>query len=101
MRIYLDGNYLCHTSDGDAMRAVETDAFDGKCIGYIEGYRLIPEGEAWTRKDGQVFTGRMLAPAKDSRLLEAMQAAYDEAMNLKEAEAEDMRHALEVLGVQP
>ena len=95
MTIYIDSDYKCHTSPGDGLAAVETDAFDGKCRQYIEGYRFVPAGETWTREDGTVFTGEMVAPAEDSRILEAAQAAYEEAM----AETADMQAALEVLGV--
>lgn len=97
MTIYIDSDYKCHTSPGEGMTAVETDAFAGKCRQYIEGYRFVPPGQSWTRPDGTVFTGEMIAPAEDIRLLEAAQAAYEEAI----AEAADMQAALEVLGVSP
>ena len=29
MTIYIDSDYKCHTSAGDGMTAVATDAFDG------------------------------------------------------------------------
>ena len=44
-----------------------------------------------------MFTGEMIAPAEDIRLLEAAQAAYEEA----QAENADALAALEVLGVSP
>lgn len=97
MTIYIDGDYKCHTSPGDGLAAVETDAFDGKCSRYIRGYRFVPAGQTWTREDGVVFAGEMNAPAEDSRILEAAQAAYEEAM----AENADALAALEVLGVEP
>ena len=65
MTIWLDSDYRCHLTDGGAYRAVETDVFDGKCAAYIEGYRYIPVGESWTRADGEVFHGEMIAPAED------------------------------------
>ena len=58
MTIYIDNDYKCHTSPADGLTAVETDAFDGKCRQFIEGYRFVPAGETWTRKDGQVFSER-------------------------------------------
>lgn len=97
MTIYIDQDFRCHTSPVDGLTAVETDAFDGKCRRYIEGYRFVPAGQSWTREDGQVFTGEMIAPAEDSRILEAVQAAYEEA----QAENADALAALEVLGVSP
>ena len=95
MTIYLDSNFRCHTSDTGGLTAVETTAFDGKCSRYIQGYRFVPAGQIWTREDGVVFTGEMVAPAEDSRILEAAQAAYEEA----QAENADALSALEVLGV--
>lgn len=97
MTIYIDSDYKCHISPADGLTAVETDFFDGKCRQHIEGYRFVPAGQTWTREDGVIFTGEMIAPAEDSRLLEAAQAAYEEAI----AEAADMQAALEVLGVSP
>lgn len=97
MTIYIDNDYKCHTSPADGLVAVETDVFDGKCSRYIEGYRFVPAGESWTREDGAVFHGEMMSPAEDSRLLEAAQSAYEEAM----ATSADALAALEVLGVEP
>ena len=57
---------------------METDAFDGKCRQYIEGYRFVPAGETWTREDGQVFHGEMIAPWRDYELLAEFQALYEE-----------------------
>ena len=78
MTIYIDNDYKCHTSPADGLTAVETDAFDGKCRQYIEGYRFVPAGKSWTREDGQVFHGEMIAPWRDFDLLEAFQAIYEE-----------------------
>ena len=97
MTIYIDNDYKCHTAAGTGLTPVETTAFDGKCRRYIEGYRFVPAGESWTREDGQIFAGEMIAPAEDIRLLEAAQAAYEEA----QAENADALAALEVLGVSP
>lgn len=97
MTIYIDADYRCHVTAVEGLRAVETEAFAGRCRRYIEGYRFIPAGETWTRSDGQVFAGEMIAPAEDSRLLEAAQAAYEEA----QAENADALAALNVLGVEP
>ena len=97
MIIYLDKDFKCHTRNSAVLIPVATTAFDGKCRRYIEGYRYIPDGESWTREDGQIFAGEMIAPAEDSRILEAAQTAYEEAM----AENADALAALEVLGVQP
>lgn len=77
MKIYLDEDFKCHTSGDDTMTAVETDAFDGKCQEYIDGYRYIPFGDSWTRDDGTVFTGEMIAPWKDWKELDAAQREYE------------------------
>ena len=86
MKIYLDSDFRCHLEDDGTMQAVETDVFDGKCRTYVEGYRFIPEGERWTRDDGEVFPGKMIAPAEDYSALAKAQAQYeaDEAAHLEE-----------------
>ena len=78
MTIYIDNDYKCYTTPADGLTAVETDAFDGKCSRYIEGYRLVPAGCIWTREDGQVFCGEMVAPWRDYSLLAELQALYEE-----------------------
>lgn len=65
MKIYLDAEFVCHTENSSGYTEYETDEFDGKCKAYIEGMRLVPEGEIWTRPDGVQFNGFMIAPAKD------------------------------------
>jgi len=87
--IYLDSDFRCHLTDTGGLRSVETDAFDGKCNNFIEGYRFIPDGESWTRQDGAVFHGEMIAPFVDYRILEAYQEQYKEsATDLEEAQKE-------------
>lgn len=95
MTIYIDSDYKCHTSLADGLTAVETDAFDGKCRQYIEGYRFVPSGEIWTREDGQTFTGEMAAPWRPYEILAEFQAIYEEEL----AKQADMAAALDVLGV--
>ena len=97
MGLYIDSQYKCHVSSGEDLREMNVDFFEGKCKTFIQGYRYIPDGESWTREDGQIFAGEMIAPAEDSRILEAAQAAYEEA----QAKNADALAALEVLGVQP
>lgn len=77
--IYLNKNYECSlTEKADTVQSVETDFFDGKCNAFIEGYRFVPEGQSWTREDGVVFAGEMIAPYKDYTYLEMVQAVYDQ-----------------------
>ena len=75
--IYIDSEFKCHVSDDGTMTAVKTDAFDGKCDTYIEGYRFIPMGQTWTRADGVVFAGEMIAPWKPWQELDAAQRGYE------------------------
>lgn len=102
MTIYIDNDYRCHVSDPDGtLTAVETDVFDGKCDAYIEGYRFVPAGATWTRPDGVVFSGEMVAPWKDWRQLDDAQRGYEkEQYTAMEAELADARAALEILGVR-
>ena len=95
MTIYIDSDYKCHTSPGDGFTSVETDAFNGKCRQLIEGYRFVPAGQSWTRSDGEVFTGEMVAPWRDSSILDEFQTLYEE----EQAKQADMAAALEILNI--
>ena len=78
MTIYIDKEYKCHTSPADGLTAVETDFFDGKCRQFIEGYRFVPSEQSWTREDGQVFHGEMVAPWRDYAILSEFQEVAQE-----------------------
>lgn len=80
MTIYLDYDFRCYVEDDGTMTPYETDVFDGKCKTFIEGYRLVPEGETWTREDGAEFAGLMVAPWMDYRILAGAQAGYEESI---------------------
>lgn len=95
MKIYIDNDCRCHTANDGTMREFDVPFFTGKCAAYIEGYRYVPQGEMWTRADGEVFTGEMISPAVDSRILEAYQAQYEAML----AEIEIREQALEIVGV--
>ena len=95
MTIYIDSDCKCHTSPGDGLTAVETSAFDGKCRQYIEGYRFVPAGQSWTREDGQVFRGEMIAPWRDYALLAELQALYEEEQAKQAEEQEALNILLE------
>ena len=86
MTIYIDSDYKYHTSPADGLTAVETDSFNGKCQQYIEGYRFVPSGESWTREDGQVFHGEMVAPCRNYEILAELQAVYEEEQDKATAE---------------
>lgn len=93
MTVYIDSDFKCHLSSADGLTAVETDFFDGKCPEYIEGYRLVPEGQVWTREDGTVFRGLMIASCKPWNELDKAQLEYERQ---KLAEYEE---ALKIVGV--
>ena len=93
MTIYIDTDFKCHTETDGTMTAVQTDFFDGKCQEYIEGFRFVPSGENWTREDGVVFRGEMVAPWKPYSELDAAQREYEQE------QLADMQAALELLGV--
>lgn len=77
MTVYFDLEYKCHVADDGTMTAVETDAFDGKCDAYIEGYRFVPAGQTWMRDDGALFSGEMIAPWRPWAELDAAQREYE------------------------
>lgn len=96
MTIYIDNEYKCYVSSTEGRRAVETDFFDDKCPELIESYRFVPEGETWTREDGEAFTN-MVSPWKDLGEAYAAQAAYVTAQNTQyEAALTEIEAALEV-----
>lgn len=86
MTIYIDSDYKCHVSPGEGMTAIETDAFNDKCRQYIEGYRFVPAGQSWTREDGQVFHGEMIAPWRDYTILSELQEVAQEEQDKATAE---------------
>lgn len=75
--IYIDSEFKCYPSAAEGRTQIETSAFDGKCDAYIEGYRFIPSGQTWTRADGAVFTGEMIAPWKPWAELDAAQREFE------------------------
>ena len=78
MKIYIDKEYHCHTSNPDGvLREIETDFFDGKCATFIEGYRFIPDGECWIDDDGVPLIGEMIAPWKPYNELAVAQVQYE------------------------
>lgn len=97
--VYIDSEFKCHVSNDGTMTAVETDFFDGKCDAFIEGYRFVPDGETWTRSDGEVFHGEMVSPWKpygeldaaqrecERQLIAEYEAALAESVPLYELEA--------------
>lgn len=77
MKIYVNSEFRCFASPDDGLTPVETSVFNGKCTAFIEGYRFVPEGETWTRDDGEVFHGEMISPITSYEELAAAQAQYE------------------------
>lgn len=92
--IYIDSDFKCHLEGGEALIAVETDAFDGMCDEMIECFRFVPFGESWTREDGHVFKGQMVTPWKDLGEADKVQREYERQLLAEYAEA------LKTLGVE-
>ena len=81
MTIYIDSDYKCHVSAAEGRRAIETDAFNGKCPEWIESFRYVPAGETWVKLNGEMFRGEMVSPWKDLGEAYAAQTAYVTAQN--------------------
>ena len=97
MTIYIDSDYKCYVSAAGGRRAIETNEFDGKCPEWIESYRFVPDGETWTREDGEVFNGEMVTPWKDLSEAYTAQTAYLERQNAQyEAALTEIEAALGV-----
>lgn len=91
--IYIDADFKCHLEGGEGLTAVKTDAFDRMCDTMIACFRFVPFGKSWTREDGRVFEGQMIAPWKDPREAEKAQRDYERQLLSVYAEA------LKALGV--
>lgn len=97
MTIYIGSDYKCHVSAAEGRRAIETDAFNGKCAEWIESFRFVPAGETWVKENGEMFRGEMVSPWKDLGEAYAAQAAYVTARNAQyEAALAEIEAALEV-----
>ena len=97
MTIYIDSDYKCHVSAAEGRRAVETDAFNGKCLEWIESFRFVPAGETWVKENGEMFRGEMVSPWKDLGEAYAAQTAYVTAQNAQyEAALTEIEAALGV-----
>lgn len=97
MTIYIDSDYKCYVSAAEGRRAIETDAFNGKCAEWIESYRFVPAGETWVKHNGEMFRGEMVSPWKNLGEAYAAQAEYVAAQNAQyEAALTEIEAALEV-----
>ena len=90
MKIYLDSNFNCHTTNEDsAYREIETNSFDGKCRTFIEGY-------CYDDSNGcvAVYPWKPYSELDDAQTPYERQQLEDMAVELADAKA-----ALAVLGV--
>ena len=79
MKGYIDNEYKIHCSNsvGTYMEVELPECFNGKCTDFIEGFRFVPSGKSWTRSDGVVFQGEMIAPWMPFSELDAAQREYE------------------------
>ncbi len=97
MTIYIDDDYKCYVSAADGRRAIETDAFDGKCPEWIESCRFVPAGETWTQDNGVMFRGEMVTPWKELGEAYVAQSEYLSGQNTQyEAALTEIEAALGV-----
>ena len=97
MKIYIDSDFKCHPANDGTMRELDVSFFDNTCPEWIESYRFVPDGETWTREDGEEFRGEMVTPWKDLREAYTAQTAYLERQNAQyEAALSEIEAALGV-----
>lgn len=89
--IYLDPNFMCHITNDGTMTEVQTEAFDGICNNAIELMRFVPSGETWERSDGRIIHGEFVQATDSAKIAEYQ----------LQAEIDDMKAALALLGVNP
>ena len=75
---YLDSEYKVHLdpNEGELQWEDTEGIFDNRCRAYIETYRVVPVGHTWTREDGEVFEGLMIAPHRPLECALMAQALY-------------------------
>lgn len=97
MKIYIDTNdgFKCYPTNTGDLLEYEEPFFNGKCPEFIESYRCKPVGYELITENGEVIQTdcKLVAPWKDLGEAYAAQATY------VTAEVEDMRAALDLLGV--
>ena len=94
--IYIDSNFMCHTTNDGTMVEVQTGALDDFCNNAIEVVRFIPQGQECIRPDGRVLHGEFIQ-ITDTNRFNAYQRQYIE----DQVQMSDMQNALEILGVSP
>lgn len=94
MKIYIDSDFKCHVAPGEGLREFETTFFSNVPDAYVEGYRYVPSGETWVRKEpiydmnhevvGESeteFIGEMVAPWKPWDELDKILREYERTQN--------------------
>lgn len=101
MKIYIDADFHCHTTNPDGIfREFEVPFFDGKCKTFIEGYKYCPDGESYIGKKDEVFCGECVVPWKPYSELDNAQREYERQLIVEyKAAMEDMKSALNKMGV--
>lgn len=94
MKTYIDKECKCYTTNTDKnFREFDIEFFNGKCKIFIEGHRYCPNGECYTRDDGEIFYGEMITPWKPYTELDAAQREYEQQLlakyKIKENELND------------
>lgn len=76
---YLDKDYRLHAEQGEDMQAWEDRQgfFRGKSKTFIEGFRVIPDGEVWIDADGTDYHGPMIAATVAYETLDKAQTEQD------------------------
>ena len=81
--VYLDDDYVVHLEQDEGTTRMpwnDPDGFFvGKCQAFVEGYRVVPENNAWQREDGVTFYGPMISPIITPTALMAAQAEADKS----------------------
>jgi hypothetical protein len=95
MKIYIDDECKCHTTNPDStFREFEVPFFDGKCSAFVEGYRYCPAGESYVNENGEKFSGECVVPWKPWSELDNAQREHERKLLAEYAEA------LKVVGVE-
>ena len=93
--IYLDSEFKCHVTAADDRIEVEApENFEGMCDKSIECMRYIPAGMTYFAADGSVIHGEFIQCLDDTSAI-----AYQVQYESMKPELEDMKSALNLLGV--
>lgn len=67
MKIYLDSEFMCHTSNDGVMLEVDAPQnFEGLCTNVIECMCYIPDGMQHVKSDGEVIHGAFIQCVGDA-----------------------------------